>query len=441
MLEKEKGEKMDLFEKCYKFTIAKEIQKAGFYPYFHKVESGQNPVVICEGKRMIMMGSNNYLGLASNQRLKNASIFATQKYGVGCVGSRFLNGTLDLHERLEKELAQFVGKPSALVFTTGMQVNLGVISSLVGKNDYILTDKYDHASIIDGCRLSYGKMVRFKHNDVSDLERVLASLPEDAGKLIVIDGVFSMEGDIAPLKEIIPVAKKYRARIMVDDAHGIGVLGKNGRGTCNYMGVTDEVDLIMGTFSKSFASIGGFIAGEEDIIHYIKHNARALIFSAAPSPSNVAAVLKALEIMKKSDRRQKRLLGLANYMRDRLKSLGFDTGFSTTPIIPVVIGDDLAAFKFWRLLFDRGVFTTPVVSPAVPPGRALIRVSIMATHTKRHLEQALKAFYEAGQELGLIEKGKKFVKPEKRSLKRGIKAINVWMRRLWRSSRSKQTAN
>ncbi|MFH1958128.1 MAG: pyridoxal phosphate-dependent aminotransferase family protein [bacterium] len=426
---------MDLFDKCRNFTIVKDIKAAGIFPYFHRVESGQNPVVVSEGKRMIMMGSNNYLGLATDQRLKNAAIYATQKYGCGCVGSRFLNGTLDIHEKLEKELAAFIGKPAVLVFSTGMFANLGTISSLVGKNDYVITDKYDHASIIDGCRLSYGKMVRFKHNDMKDLEEVLKSLPEAAGKLVVVDGVFSMEGDIAPLDKMVPLVHRYGAKIMVDDAHGIGVLGNHGRGTCDYFGQTSEVDLIMGTFSKSFASLGGFIAGDEEVVHYIKHNARALIFSAAPSPANVAPVLKALEIMIRSDRRRKKLLLRADYMRNKLKKIGFDTGLSTTPIIPVVVGDDWTAFKMWRLLYDRGVFTTPVVSPAVPPGRALIRVSMMATHTKRHIDKACRAFAEAGDVLGVI-KIEGALKKKRRGHWR--RAVNVWMKHLWKLSRYRQ---
>ncbi|MCD6413310.1 MAG: aminotransferase class I/II-fold pyridoxal phosphate-dependent enzyme [Elusimicrobia bacterium] len=426
---------MDIFKKCSEFTIAKQIQSMDLYPYFHTVESGQNPVVISEGKKMVMMGSNNYLGLATDQRLKNAAIFAVQKYGSGCVGSRFLNGTLDIHVRLERELAKFIGKPAVLVFTTGMQANLGAISSIVGKNDYVITDKFDHASIIDGCRLSYGKMVRFKHNDLADLEDVLKNLPEESGKLVVVDGVFSMEGDVAPLDRMVPLVHRYGGRIMVDDAHGIGVLGKNGRGTCDHYGVTDEVDLIMGTFSKSFAAIGGFIAGSDEIIHYIKHNGRALIFSAAPSPADAAAALKALEIIKKDSRRRHRLIGSARYMRDKLKKLGFDTGNSTTPIIPVVIGEDFDTFKMWRLLYDRGIFTTPVITPAVPPGRGLIRVSIMATHTKRHLDKACDAFYEAGCELGIIKKGAH--RKKRGRIRKSWAAINKWMRYLWKSKPSK----
>ncbi|RLD16893.1 MAG: 8-amino-7-oxononanoate synthase [Caldiserica bacterium] len=430
---------MDLFDKCKNFTAAKEVQSLGIYPYFHRIESPQNPVVICEEKRMIMMGSNNYLGLASNWRLKMASIRAIQKYGVGCVGSRFLNGTLDIHEKLENEIASFIGKPACIVFTTGMQANLGCISSIVGKDEYVITDKYDHASIIDGCRLSFGKMLRFKHNDMEDLERVLKSIPIEIPKLIVVDGVFSMEGDVAPLPELVKLKKKYNARLMVDDAHGVGVMGKNfnGRGTCEYFGLTDEVDIIMGTFSKSLASIGGFIAADEDTIHYIKHMARALIFSASPSPSNVASVIEALRMIRRGKRRIKRLWENTRYMREGLKSLGFDTGESTTPIIPVIVGDNLKVFQMWRMLFDLGVFTTPVVSPAVPPNRALIRVSMMATHSKRNLDMALKAFEIAGRELGII-KGIR-AKPLKK--KRGLfnkRNLIRWMAGLWRLGRTRK---
>lgn len=433
---------MELFDKVKNFTIAREVQKAGLYPYFHTVESGQNAVVTCEGRRMIMMGSNSYLGLATDQRLKNAAIMATQKYGTGCVGSRFLNGTLDIHEQLEKELAEYLGKPAVIVFTTGMQVNLGVISALVGKKDYIIADKFDHASILDGCRLSAGTLVRFKHNDIDDFEHVLKSLPEDAGKLVIVDGVFSMEGDVAPLDKMLPIAKKYGARFMVDDAHGVGVLGRCGRGTCDHFGLTDEVDLIMGTFSKSFASTGGFIAGDDDVIHYIKHHARALIFSAAPSPANVASVIKALEIVKKDKKRIARLLKTSEYMRDKLKSIGFDIGSTTTPIIPVGIGDDMTAFKMWKSLFDKGVFVTPVVSPAVPPGRALIRVSMMASHTKKHVDEACAAFKEAGEELGIIQKGRgEKVTPKPQRMTKMWNALNGWMKNLWNWRRLKRPMN
>ncbi len=434
---------MDLFEKCRKFTAAKEVMASGCYPYFHRVESGQDPEVIVEGKKMIMMGSNNYLGLTSNWKLKAASIRATQKYGVGCVGSRFLNGTLDIHEELEERLADFVGKEKALLFSTGMQANLGAISALVGKNDVVITDKYDHASIIDGCRLSFGKMVRFRHNDMDDLNRVLKSVDKDKGKLIVIDGIFSMEGDIADLPSIVKLAKEYRARIMVDDAHALGVLGPQGRGTPFHFGLEDEVDIIMGTFSKSLASVGGFIAASEDVIHYLKHNSRALIFSASAPPSNVASVMAALEIIKKDKRRISRLWRNTGKMMKGLKQLGFDTGTSRTPIIPIVVGEDLKAFQMWRMLFDRGIFTTPVVAPAVPPGRALIRVSNMATHTSRQLNYVLTVFGEVGQALGIIKPPPVRVSRDfrrgwrmrKRLMVINLKNFKNWMGDIWKSRR------
>ncbi|MCK4533391.1 aminotransferase class I/II-fold pyridoxal phosphate-dependent enzyme [bacterium] len=428
---------MNIFDKCEKFTVAKKVMATGCYPYFHCVESGQDPEVIIEGRKVIMMGSNNYLGLTSYWRLKASSIRATQKYGVGCVGSRFLNGTLDIHEELEKKLAVFVRKERALLFSTGMQANLGALSSLVGKNDVVITDKYDHASIIDGCRLSFGQMKRFKHNDMRDLERILIPL-KDITKLIVVDGIFSMEGDIVNLPEIVRLGKKYNAQIMVDDAHSLGVLGKQGRGTCDHFGLTDEVDIIMGTFSKSLASIGGFIAANESIIHYLKHNARALIFSASPSPSNVASVITALDVIKKDTYRIKRLWRNTHKMMKGFKGLGFDTGTSDTPIIPIVVGDDFKAFQMWRMLFDQGIFTTPIVSPAVPPGRALIRVSNMATHTDKQLDKVLQVFGEVGRELGIINPVDKKVVVSSVNKKRfrfwkeiNRDMVKKWMKRLW----------
>lgn len=419
----------DLFDKCKKFTAAKEIMAVGYYPYFHKVETGQDPVVTVEGKRMIMMGSNNYLGLTSHAALKKAAINATQKFGVGCVGSRFLNGTLEMHEELEKRLAKYVRKPASILFTTGMQVNLGVISALVGRDEVIIADKYDHASIIDGCRLSFGKLRRYKHNDMEDLERELQKIDINKGKLIIVDGVFSMEGDIADLPPIVKLAKKYNARIIVDDAHGIGVMGANGRGTAEHFGVEDDVDLIIGTFSKAFASIGGFVAGDEDTIHYLKHNARALIFSASPAPSSVASVLAALSLIEREPERRKALWDNAAKLRKGFKELGYDTGESVTPIIPLIIGDSMLAFQMWRLLFDRGVFTTPVVSPAVPENRSLIRVSVMATFSQRHIDMALEVFGEVGKMLGIIpgEPKKEGGKPEPVRYR-----VRKWMKDLWR---------
>jgi 8-amino-7-oxononanoate synthase len=418
---------MDLFDKCSKFTTAKEVMAAGCYPYFHRVESGQDPEVIIEGKKMIMVGSNNYLGLTSHPKVKKAACKAIEDYGVGCVGSRFLNGTLDIHVQLENLLADFMQRESALVFSTGMLANLGVISTIVGKDDIIITDKFDHASIIDGCKLSYGSMKRFRHNDMSDLERILQSIDDSNGKLIVVDGVFSMEGDIANLPDIVTLAKKYKARLMVDDAHGIGVLGKNGRGTAEHFGLEKEVDLILGTFSKSFASIGGFVAGNEDVIHYLKHLSRALIFTASPSPSSVATVITAIDILKKEPERMTRLNNIAEMMRREFQKMGYDTGTSQTPIIPLLIGDNFKAFEMWRRLFDRGVFTTPVVSPAVPENRALIRTSYMATHTDEQLAKVLDIFEEVGKDLGVIPGSQKSrIKTPIRDAK-----FKNWMKRLW----------
>jgi len=419
----------DLFDKCKNFTTAKEVMALGYYPYFHKVETGQDPVVTVEGRRMVMMGSNNYLGLTSHPAVKKAAINATEKFGVGCVGSRFLNGTLEMHEELERRLAKFIGKPSALLFTTGMQANLGVISALVGRGEIIIADKYDHASIIDGCRLSFGKMKRYRHNDMDDLENQLKACENDNGKLIIVDGVFSMEGDLANLPEIVKLAKKYNARIIVDDAHGIGVMGESGRGTAQHFGVLDDIDIIVGTFSKSFASIGGFVAADEDVIHYLKHNARALIFSASPPPSNVASVIAALNIIEKEPDRMERLWKNAEKLRKGFKEMGYDTGESVTPIIPLIIGDSMLAFQMWRLLFDKGVFTTPVVSPAVPENRALIRVSVMATFSQRHIDMALEVFGDVGRVLGVIpgEPGKAGQKPESINYR-----LRNWMKDLWR---------
>ncbi|MEA3507161.1 MAG: pyridoxal phosphate-dependent aminotransferase family protein [Elusimicrobiota bacterium] len=392
----------DLFDKCRKFNQAKQIQELGLYPYFHKVETGQDPVVRVESREMIMMGSNNYLGLTSCEELKKAANAATDEFGVGCVGSRFLNGTLKMHEELEKKLAEFVNKSGALIFSTGMLTNLGVISSLVGRNDIIFADKYDHASIIDGCTMSFGKLKRFKHNDIRELEKLLKKADPEKGKLIVVDGVFSMEGDLADLPAIVKLAKKYGARLMVDDAHGLGVMGKTGRGTVDYFGLTDEVDIIVGTFSKSFAATGGFVATDEEVIHFLKHNARALIFTASPAPSTVATVLKAIELIKNEPQRIKKLWENTENLRSGFEKLGYDTGESVTPIIPLIIGENITAFKMWRALFDSGVFTTPVVSPAVPENRALIRVSVMATFEDEHIRKALGIFAQVGKELGII---------------------------------------
>ena len=392
----------DIFDKCFRFDKAKTLISHGLYPYFRVIESAQDPEIIMNGRKMIMVGSNNYLGLTSHPKVKEAAIEAIKKYGTGCAGSRFLNGTLDIHVKLEEKLAGFIRKESALIFSTGFQVNLGVISALVGKDDVAIIDKMDHASIIDGCRLSFGEVKKFKHNDMSDLKRLLTEY-EDKDKLIVVDGVFSMEGDIANLPEIVALAKKYGARIMVDDAHGIGVLGKTGRGTAEHFGLEDEVDLIMGTYSKSLASIGGFISGSADVIHYIKHCARSLIFSASPPPASVASVSAALEIIENEPERRETLWKNTRKMFKGLKDLGFEVGPSQTPIIPIVVGEDEKAFIMAMMLQEEGVFANVAVSPAVPNGRALIRTSYMATHTDEHLDIVLKAFEKVGRKLGIIE--------------------------------------
>lgn len=392
---------MDIFAKCHDFTIAKQAIEQGVYPYFIPMAENEGTEVVFEGKRLIMCGSNNYLGLTTDPRVKKAACEAIERYGTSCTGSRFLNGTLALHEQLEHELAEWVGKEAALVFSTGMQTNLGAISALVGRNDVVILDKDDHASIVDGARLGFGKIERFRHNDVEHLERVLRSIPEESGKLIVVDGLFSMGGDLAPLPDIVAVARKYGARVMVDDAHGMGVLG-GGRGTAAHFGVTDEVDLIMSTFSKSFASLGGFVAGDEPVIHYVKHHARALIFSASIPASNAMAALTALRIMREEPERIERVNKIGEYMRKAFREMGFNIGNSQSPIVPIIIGDDEKTFLAWRLLFENGVFVNPVISPAVPPGMQLLRTSYMATHTDEQLEQVLEVFYKVGKMVGLI---------------------------------------
>ncbi len=391
----------DIFEKCRKFTAAREAMKEGIYPYFRMIESAQEPEVIVNGRKMIMIGSNNYLGLTNHPKVKQAAIEALKKYGTGCAGSRFLNGTLDIHVQLEEKLARFMRKEAALVFSTGFQTNLGAISAIAGKNDVLIIDKINHASIIDGCRLSFSEVKKYRHNDMEDLERILKQC-EGKGKLIIVDGVFSMEGDIADLPNIVRLAKKYGARVMVDDAHGIGVLGKTGRGTAEHFGLEDEVDIIMGTYSKSLASIGGFIAASEEVIHYIKHFARALIFSASPPPASVASVSAAIDIIDEEPERRERLWRNTRKMLSGFKQLGFNTGNSQTPIIPIIVGDDRKAFMMVRMLHDLGIFANVAVSPAVPNGMALIRTSYMATHTDEHLDRVLDAFEKVGKKMGLI---------------------------------------
>ncbi|MCD6385551.1 aminotransferase class I/II-fold pyridoxal phosphate-dependent enzyme [Candidatus Sumerlaeota bacterium] len=391
-----------IFERCWKFNKIEPLKEQGLYPYFRVISSAQDTEVIVNGKKIIMLGSNSYMGLTNDPRVKEAAIKAIQKYGTGCAGSRFLNGTLDIHIELERRLAEFVEKEDALAFTTGYQVNVGTIGALVGKRDYVIIDKTDHASIIDGSRMAAGEILQFDHNNMADLESVLQSLDEKAGKLIVVDGIYSMEGDIAPLPDICRLAKKYNAAVMVDDAHSIGVLGKWGNGTASHFDLVEDVDLIMGTFSKSLASIGGWIAGKKEIINYLKHHARALIFSASISPPNAAAALASLDIIINEPWRREKLWENTRYMLENLKGLGFDTGAAETPIIPVVIGDVMGVFHFWRRLHDEGLFINPVVPPAVPISKSLVRVSVMATHTRDQLDFALEKFEKVGKEMGII---------------------------------------
>lgn len=397
----QEGYQLDLFEKCRKYTAAKEVMAAGFYPYFRVVESEQNPEVMVAGKKMIMLGSNNYLGLTSHPKVKEAAIEAVKKYGSGCAGSRFLNGTLDIHVKLEEKLASFFRKEAALTFSTGYQTNLGIISSIAGKDDVVIIDKLDHASIIDACRLSFADVKKFKHNDMASLEHVLKE-SGNKGKLVVVDGVYSMEGDIAPLPKIVPLCKKYGARLMVDDAHGIGVLGKTGRGTAEHFGLEKEVDIIMGTYSKSMASIGGFVAADEVVIHYMKHTSRPLIFSASPPPASVASVIAALDIIDQEPELRERLWHNTNKMMKAFKQMGYDTGVAETPIIPLLMGEMDRAFMMWKILNDEGVFVNPVVPPATTPGRCLIRTSYMATHTDEMLDRVLVILERAGKKLGVI---------------------------------------
>lgn len=393
---------MDLFAKCGAFVTAKQAKELGYYPYFKPVSTAEDTEVIIEGRRVLMLGSNNYLGLTTHPKVKQAAVDAIKKYGTSSCGSRFLNGTLDLHLELEHRLARFLKREAALVFSTGYQTNLGSISALVEKNGIIISDKWNHASILDGARLSYGKMKRFRHNDTEDLAQVLENCPKDAGKLVVIDGLFSMEGDLAPLPRIVELSKKHAARVMVDDAHGLGVMGEHGRGTSEHFGVEDDVDLVMGTFSKSFASLGGVIAGEEYVISYIQHHARSMIFSASMPPSAVATVLAALDVMKSEPERRKHLWKNTHKMMTGLKDLGFDTGKSETPVIPIVVGDMYKALQMWKSLFESGVYANVVLPPAVPQGRALLRTSYMATHKEKQLDFALKVFETVGHEFGLI---------------------------------------
>ncbi len=399
---------MDIFDKFRDLSKARlvvearEAIKAGIYPFFLPLEETEGTEVKINGRKLIMLGSNNYLGLTTHPKVKEAAIEAVKKYGTSSTGSRFMNGTLKIHRELEDKLAEFLHREACIVFSTGYQANVGTISSLIGRNDIAITDREDHASIIDGVRMSYGRMLRFKHNDMADLRRVLESAPKDAGKLLIIDGVYSMAGDIAPLPEIMKIAKEFGVRVMVDDAHSIGVLGENGRGTSNYFHMDKETDIIMGTFSKSFASLGGFIAGNEDVIFYVKHTARSFIFSASMSPANTGAAIAALEVIKSEPERIEHLWKIADRMRNGLKQLGFDVGTSNTPIIPVYIRDRMKTVLMWKELFDNGVYCNPVLPPAVPPTESLLRTSYIATHTEEQIDRALEIFEKAGKKLGVI---------------------------------------
>ncbi len=393
---------MDLFDKCKSFTRAREVMEAGFYPYFRPISSGQDTEVTIRGQRLIMIGSNNYLGLVSDPRVKEAAIEALRKFGTGCSGSRFLNGTLELHEELEARLATFMGKEACLIFSTGFQTNLGTLAAIVGRNEYLIQDKANHASLVDGSRLSFGKTLRYEHNDMEDLRRVLEHVSSDAARLVVTDGVFSMEGDLARVPDLAELKRRYHFRLLIDDAHAIGVMGPKGNGTAAHFGLNDEADLITGTFSKSLASLGGFVVGDEDVIHFLKHFSRELIFSASIPPANVAAALRALDIIETEPERREKLWEITHRMRSEYQRLGFNTGPTETPIIPIYIGPDDLCFAFWKELTIHGIFTNPVIPPAVPPGQALIRTSYTATHTKAQLDRVLEVFEKVGKELGVI---------------------------------------
>ena len=392
-----------LNEICGKYTIPQETKAAGIYPYYKPISSGQDPIVkMADGSSVMMFGSNSYLGLSDDPRLKEAAIKAIEKYGTSCSGSRFLNGTLDIHEELEEKLARFVGKDQAVTFSTGFQVNLGVISALGFRGGYILLDDTDHACIIDGSRLSWSTVYKFKHNDMDALEKKLKACEPDAPKMIVVDGVYSMLGDLCPLPQICELAEKYNASVRVDDAHGLGVFGKNGSGTADYFGLTDKVDLIMGTFSKSFGSLGGFIAGSEPVINYLKHNARSLIFSASMTPAAVAAASKALDIMQSEPERIEHLWDITRYAHAKFRENGFDINATQSPIIPLMVRDTRKAMQIVTLAYNEGVFITPVIAPAVPEKDVLIRFALMATHTKEHINIAVEKLTKIFKQLGVI---------------------------------------
>jgi 8-amino-7-oxononanoate synthase len=396
---------LDLFTKCYEFTRADEVKASGYYPYFRPIEENEGPVVQIEGKKVIMAGSNNYLGLTAHPKVKEAAIKAIEKYGTGCSGSRYLTGTLDLHIRLEERLAKFFNKEAVLLFSTGYQTAQGIIPTLVQRGEFVVSDKDNHACIVAGNLMAKGataEFVRYKHNDMDDLERVMKKLPPEAGKLVVSDGVFSTGGEIVDLVKLNKIAKQYGARILIDDAHAVGVIGKGGRGTASEFNLENEIDLTMGTFSKTFASLGGFVAGEAKAINYIKHHSPALIFSASPTPASVAAALAALDILEAEPELVTKLINNANKMRKGLKEAGFTIIDGRTAIVPVIVGDDLLAFKMWRMLYDAGVFVNVFISPGVPPGRQMMRTSYMASHEDKHLDSILEIFKDTGKKLGLI---------------------------------------
>ncbi len=391
-----------LFEKCRQFTKAKEVKAAGLYPYFKPISESEDTVVMIEGQRRIMLGSNNYLGLTHHPKVLEAAQQALHRYGSGCTGSRFLNGTLDLHQQLESELARFLGKEACLVFSTGYTANLGLISGLIGRGDVVLLDKLDHASIVDGAKMSYGETERFNHNDLAGLERKLTRLKPGTATMIVVDGIYSMEGDIADVPNLVRIAHKHGAALAIDDAHSLGVLGPRGEGTAAHFGMTDEVDIIAGTFSKSLASIGGFVASTESVIHYLRHHCRPLIFTASLPPANTAGVLAALEVLQAEPERRDNLWANTRRLHAGFRQLGFDIGPSETPILPVLIGPLEKTFIMWRKLFDAGVFTNPVAPPAVPPSQCRLRTSVMATHTFDQIDFCLEQFGRIGRELGVI---------------------------------------
>jgi len=393
---------MDIFEKAYNYSLVDEYREKGLYPYFRAIETGTDTEVYIKGKKMIMLGSNSYLGLTFNDMTIQGAIEGVRKHGTGCAGSRFLNGTLDLHEDLEEKLARFMGKESALLFSTGLLTNQGILSTIVGKDDIVYVDRSDHASIIDGARLSFGKVMKFKHNEMDDLVRLLEQSNREKGKLIVVDGVFSMEGDLADLPNLVEIAKKYGARVMVDEAHAIGVLGKNGKGTAEHFGVEDEVDIQMATFSKSFATIGGFAVSYHKVIDYLKHHSRSLIFTASLPPAVLGAVNVALEIIQDEPERRIRLFQIADKMRSAFKDMGYNVGKTVTPIVPLIIGDLDLCLMLWREVTDNGLFVNVAVPPAVPHDHCLIRTSYTATHTDDQLDYALEVFGKAGKKLGIL---------------------------------------